>query len=176
MRLFFALDLDSDTRLAIDNWRQRQLHCDGRPVPAANFHVTLAFIGEVGNSALEALCQQVDEHLASTSAQNFTLALDQVGYWPRPGIFWLGSSAVPDAAKQLAKSLRGIASAAGGKRDKKPWQPHVTLYRRCNSAPPAPPSVPILAVPGKHVTLFESLNGRQGVSYHPVADWTLTGH
>ena len=50
MRVFFGLELDASTTLAIADWRDRQLACAGRPVPPANFHITLAFIGELPES------------------------------------------------------------------------------------------------------------------------------
>jgi 2'-5' RNA ligase len=172
-RVFFGLDLDAQTLLQIANWRDRQLACDGHPVPPANFHITLAFIGELSDTAIDRLCHSLDEWLAHTRVEGSTLNLDCTGYWQKPGIFWLGASRRPDQLNQLAKKLSNLSSAVGGKRDKRPFQPHVTLYRRCHAAPVAPLEVPAITLNYQHCTLFESRQGRQGVSYHALQDWSL---
>ena len=56
MRVFFALELDPHTALRISNWRERQLTSIGKPVPVANFHLTLAFLGSLNEPAIERLC------------------------------------------------------------------------------------------------------------------------
>lgn len=173
MRVFFGLDLDRAAAMTVADWRQRQLACDGRQVPPANFHITLAFVGQIQPPALERLCLSVNQWFDHSPVCGSELTLDCVGYWPKPGIFWLGCSAWPRALTELADKLRGIAVNAGGKRDRNPFQPHVTLFRRCHTAPPAPPTTPLIALPYSHFSLFESRQGRQGVSYHSIEDWHL---
>jgi len=173
MRVFFGLELDTSTTLALADWRDRQFSGAGRPVPAANFHITLAFIGELPEPALERLCLAVDEWLARSTAQGAQFALDHTGYWHKPGIYWLGPLAWPEQLSRLAVKLRGLATSVGGKLDRNPFQPHVTLFRRCSTAPPAPAAIPSLTVTYSHFSLFESRQGKQGVSYHPLQDWEL---
>ncbi len=172
MRVFFGLEPDAATTLAIADWRDRQLHCSGRPVPAANFHITLAFIGELKEPAIDRLCRAVDGW-APRDVPGATLTLDRTGYWPRPGIFWLGPGEWPGHLARLAGKLGGLAGSAGGRRDRNSFQPHITLYRGCSEPPPAPPSIPPLQMQYGHFTLFESRQGRQGVSYHALQDWDL---
>ena len=69
MRVFFGLELDPATALPIADWRDRQLAGAGKPVPPANFHVTLAFIGALNAGAIERLCLAVEESLARTQAR-----------------------------------------------------------------------------------------------------------
>ena len=45
MRVFFGLEPDQQTILAIADWRDRQFNAAGRAVTPANFQITLAFIG-----------------------------------------------------------------------------------------------------------------------------------
>jgi 2'-5' RNA ligase len=173
MRVFFGLDLDATTTLQIADWRDRQVACDGRPVPPANFHITLAFIGQISDIAIERLCHSVDVWLAHTKVCGARLNLDCTGYWQKPGIYWLGATSWPDQLEHLAVKLGNLASAVGGKRDRKPFQPHVTLYRRCHTAPVAPLDIPTIALDYQHCTLFESRQGKRGVSYHVLQDWNL---
>jgi 2'-5' RNA ligase len=173
MRIFFGLELDADTALAIADWRDRQLHCDGRPVPPANFHITLAFIGELPMPDIERLCRAVDDWDPASRVPGGTLSLDRTGYWHRPGIFWLGPTEWPGNLATLARKLASLAGSRGGKRDRNDFQPHVTLYRRCSNPPPGPALVPGIEMRYRHCTLFESRQGRQGVSYHALQDWQL---
>jgi 2'-5' RNA ligase len=142
-------------------------------VPPANFHITLAFVGEIGNLTLERLCLSVDEWLAGKSVSGADFDLDRVGYWPKPGIYWLGCCSCPQQLAGLAERLKGIAASVGGKRDRKPFQPHVTLYRRCSGAPAAPSTALSIPVSYRHFSLFESIQGKSGVSYHVLQDWGL---
>lgn len=57
-RLFFAIDLPDDARAQIIAWRAAHFASeDGRPVAAANLHLTLAFLGDVSNDKQRALAQ-----------------------------------------------------------------------------------------------------------------------
>ncbi|EEJ8568804.1 RNA 2',3'-cyclic phosphodiesterase, partial [Salmonella enterica subsp. enterica] len=79
-RLFFAIDLPDDARTQIIAWRAAHFASeDGRPVAAANLHLTLAFLGDVSNDKQRALAQ-----LAGRIRQpSFTLHLDDAGQWLR---------------------------------------------------------------------------------------------
>lgn len=173
MRVFFGIELDGKTVLDIAGWRERELACLGRAVPPANFHITLAFVGEIGNLTLERLCLSVDEWLAGKSVFGAEFELDRVGYWPKPGIYWLGCASCPQQLSGLAERLKGITASVGGKRDRKPFQPHITLYRRCSGAPAAPSTAPSIPVSYRNFSLFESIQGKSGVSYRVLQDWNL---
>jgi RNA 2',3'-cyclic 3'-phosphodiesterase len=173
MRLFFGLQLDATTALQVADWCDRQLACAGQPVPPANFHITLAFIGPLPEPAIERLCLAVDEWLPRGTVTGATLLLDRTGYWPKPGIYWLGPTTWPEHLARLAQKLNSLASAVGAKRDRNSFQPHITLYRRCDTAPPAPTLSPSIDMAYRHCALFESRQGKQGVSYHVLQDWDL---
>lgn len=175
MRVFFGLALDGATALQVATWRERQLACVGTAVPPANFHITLAFIGALDEPAIERLCLSVDNWLAQTALSGATLQLDTTGYWPKPGIFWLGPADWPEQLTRLAQKLNSLGSAAGARRDRNPFQPHITLYRHCDIPPPAPASPPSIALRYAAFALFESRQGKRGVSYHILQDWTLHG-
>jgi 2'-5' RNA ligase len=173
VRVFFALEFDPDMVMRLADWRDRQFSGSGRPVPPANLHITLAFIGEIQARSLDALCSDVDDWCARAAPRGGSLRLDQTGYWHRPGIYWLGPSHWPDSLQRLADGLRSISARAGGKRERKRFQPHVTLFRGCQVAPPAPAVPPRIDFTYSAFCLFESRKGRQGVSYQPVHHWDL---
>jgi 2'-5' RNA ligase len=172
--VFFGFEPDPDCKRAIADWRDRYGRADGRPVPPGNFHVTLAFVGAIDDVPLERLCLAVEECLNHARRQPDILELDCVGFWARPAIFWLGASTVPPALSLLAGELQRRATAAGARREAESWVPHVTLYRKCHEPPPAPLKAPSITLHCRNVTLFESLPGRSGVSYEPIAEWPLT--
>ena len=178
MRTFFALDLPAESKLVIARWRDsafRSLEAGGlaRPVPPANFHLTLAFIGELPPRKLESLCDSVDALLRNKPHAPGSVQLNEVGYWPRNGILWLGPAHCPPELKALATRLRTLAGQAGGKRESKSFQPHISLFRRCTIAPPPSLSAPEFTISYAEITLFESRQGGGGVSYQPVHSWAL---
>ena len=173
MRVFFGLLPDPDFAMQLATWRDRQFSAAGRPVPPANFHITLAFVGEIKPHYLETLGREVSEWCDRATPAGGRLSLDQTGYWPRPGIYWLGPARWPDQLQHLADRLRTISAGAGGKRERKRFQPHITLFRGCRDAPPAPSELPRLTFDYSEFALFESRQGRQGVSYHPLEYWEL---
>lgn len=173
MRLFFALEPEQRSAVDIASWRDRQLPLAARPVPLANLHITLAFLGEISVHRLERLCLSVEEYLRRKPVSGGRLNLDQVGYWPKPRICWLGPTQWPAELNQLAEGLERLGNAEGGKRKRSPFQPHITLYRACENAPPAPASPPSFSFDYQDFALMESRQGRRGVSYHPLAHWQL---
>jgi len=172
MRTFLALELPGETAMQIADWRDRQFGPVGRAVPPANFHITLAFIGELSEGRLERLCLATDEWLDGAGLAGGKLLLNCTGYWPKPGIYWLGPDEWPEALSQLAGKLRQLATTAGARRDRSSFRPHVTLFRNCSTAPPV--TAPAISLPYSHFTLFESRQGKAGVSYHPLQHWELS--
>ena len=174
MRLFFALEADPDTAMQIADWRDTTLAVEGRPVPPANFHITLAFVGELSHARSERLADAVDERLVTRAPRTGDLLLDTTGYWAKTGIYWLGPTAWPEDLERLAAQLRGHATAAGARKDGKSFRPHITLYRRCDVPPAAPTTAPAIRWPYGHFSLMESIQGKRGVSYRPIASWALS--
>ena len=173
MRVFFGLEPDPSASLQIADWRDRQLACAGMPVPPANFHITLAFIGALDGPAIERLCLSTDDWLAKEVMRGATLQLDCTGYWDTPGLVWLGPKHWPEQLTRLAQKLKTLGSAAGARRDKKTFQPHITLFRQCRAAPPAPVQAASIYMNYASFALFESRQGKRGVSYHVLQDWKL---
>lgn len=176
MRLFFALELPGSLVIQIDDWRQQQLPPAGRPVPAANFHITLAFIGELSEQRLEQLCRETDRLLEQRQFVGGELILDQVGYWPKPGILWLGPGQWSPSLNTLAGALANRGNAVGSKRKRGDYRPHLTLSRGCQEPPAAPTHMGNFSFSYGGFALLESRSGRQGVSYSSVAEWQLSPH
>jgi len=174
VRLFFGLEPDPSCKAAIADWRDRFGPCDGRAVPAGNFHITLAFLGEIEGRRLEALCSAVEAIRGEGLPEQLSLSLDSFGFWPAVGIYWLGPSSGHAALTALATRLQGVGQRFGARRERRAFVPHVTLYRGCQAPPPIPVLGPSIQADFDAFVLFVSRRERRGVRYEPVAEWSFT--
>ncbi|ADU68054.1 RNA 2',3'-cyclic phosphodiesterase [Pantoea sp. At-9b] len=135
-RLFFALELPAPLQRELVRWRAENFAEDaGRPIAAANLHLTLAFLGEVSDETSQRLQQ-----LAGRITQpGFDLDLDDAGHWPRPGVVWLGCQRPPRSLLQLASLLRAQAARQGCAQSATSFHPHITLLRNAAAKVALPP-------------------------------------
>ena len=103
-RLFFALWPDEATREALRRATRTVLrHCGGKPVRPENFHITLAFLGNVPDEQLDAVLGAA----SGISLEPLTLTLDRFGYFPVPQVLWLGPAQTPDGAARTQPGPAG---------------------------------------------------------------------
>ncbi len=143
----------------------------GRPVPAANLHVTLAFLGAVPEARTAALAALAGE-LAALSSASLPLCFTHLEYWPRPQILAALTDSVPAAAVQLAENLKRTSTAAGFLPDLKPFRAHVTVARQvqqCAGAMALPPVTWRCAT----LALIESRSSAAGPLYSVLESWAL---
>jgi len=171
MRAFFGLSPDPKTKLAIEEWRNKAFPDLYAPVPAANFHVTLAFLGNVSVEQMDTINHLIDE-MPSVAA--FDVLLKQLGHWSKPKAFWLGCQQTATEHLLLAKQIHKIANKSGLLLQEQDYIAHLTLARKCSIKPPAP------LVPANfqwHVEqfhLFESQSSPQGVCYPIRKSWSMS--
>ena len=130
MRAFIAIELpgafaDEVAELA----RGLEAVCAGRFVSAESHHLTLAFLGEVG----EAEARSAMEALDTACADAATMPLRAAGLGtfgrPRDATLWLGVERDP-RLMALATRVREELFARGLSYDERDFLPHVTLARR----------------------------------------------
>lgn len=160
-RLFFALWPDEALRARLAAHRPTQ----GRPVPVANLHVTLLFLGTVGAAARSAL----EQGAAEIHAPAFELVLDRCGHWARAGICWLGASQVPDALQSLHEALRALAQGLEIPLEHRRYAPHVTLARRAPRHPVQ--AIAPIAWPVRDFVLVRSRTGGDSSTYEVLRRW-----
>ena len=170
-RVFFAIEIPTKIQRQIVRWRAENFPDDaGRPVAAANMHITLAFLGEVSAEKQAALAK-----LAGRIRQpGFTLHLDDAGQWLRSRVVWLGTRQPPRGMLQLANMLRAQAARSGCYQSPQPFQPHLPLLRNTAHAVPIPAPGFHWEIPVSEFVLYESnfINGR--TRYTPLQRWTLS--
>jgi len=176
MRLFIAIELPAELKQAL-----ARLHCDlpgARWVPAAQIHLTLAFLGEVE----EASAWRLNTELARIHLPAFTLTMTGLGSFPhrqRPRVLWVGLA--PE--EHLANLVAAVHSAirdCGLPLEERPFSAHITLARLRFPAPreagafldqTLPPHLPPLPV--HEFILFESRLSPHGVEHLPLTSFPL---
>ncbi len=170
-RLFFALSLPDALQQQVIRWRAGAFHPeDGRPVAAANLHLTLAFLGEISTRKEQAL-----KTLAGRIVQpGFIVNLDDLGHWPRPGVVWLGTKRAPRPLLQLAELLRSQAARSGCYQNPLPFHPHITLLRAATKPVSIPPGTPGWPLNADRFSLYQSVFEQGRTRYHELEQWPLS--
>jgi 2'-5' RNA ligase len=143
-RLFFALWPSGAQREALLHAIVKIVrHCGGRPVPAPNLHVTLAFLGSVPERRLEELSAIARRTAAAWPADAAPLAVSLAApeHWAKAQVLAVlereeelrGAPAA--GAAELARILTTATAAAGFSPDLKPFRAHVTVARKVARAP-----------------------------------------
>ena len=168
MRCFFALEPDMKTKLAVDNWRQCNFPSIYPAIPAANFHLTLLFLGELSPEQLEPLIENTDR----ITLPCFSVQLNTMGYFPKPTIGWLGCESTPPPLTELVRQLKK-ASFGIGKTGNPSFVPHLSLFRGDDTPPPATLLPPDFEITFSEFGLYRSLPIKDGVTYQQMASWSL---
>ncbi len=166
-RLFFALWPDGPAREALARLARRvATEGGGRPVPQANLHLTLAFLGDVPDDRTD-IARQVAGRIRAPA---FELTLDRIGSFPRAAVGWAAPSRMPESLVRLQASLDDALRAAGFALEDRPFAPHLTLARRLARPVPAA-SIDQVTWPARRFALVRS--ARDKGAYADVADWEL---
>lgn len=166
-RVFYALVPPPPLRATLGELaRDAARHAHGRPVPADNIHLTLAFVGEIAVARMPALFAVG----AALRAHGVSVELDAQGGFRRAGVAWIAPSALPQALMDLASTLHSALDAAGFLQEERPFQPHLTLARRCRGPYRHGPVGPY-AWDVEHVALMQSELRIERARYRLLARW-----
>jgi len=129
MRLFIALDIDDSIRHRITRFVEgvRNFAPDGRWVKPESLHVTLKFVGEQPDTAVE----KIKQELASISCASSEIHFRAFGFFPTPKsarVFWIGMETGPPIA-QLAAVIDDKMALVAIPKENRPFSPHLTLAR-----------------------------------------------
>lgn len=140
-------------------------------------HLTLRFIGEVGNR----LAEDVDTALHSVRHPPFEIALSGVGAFERrgqPTALW-AAIAPHDALRALHKKIDQALIRAGLEPEGRTYHPHITLARFGRGGAPLQPFLEsassLTSAPFKveDFRLYESHLTSEGAVYSPLARYRL---
>ncbi len=177
LRLFVGIGFPPELKL------QLSLLCSGvngaKWVDPGNFHLTLRFIGEIG----EDRAADVDEALARLRARRFALQLADAGVFSgdKPRNLWVGVERSPELVA-LRDKIEHALIRVGLPPEPRKFAPHVTLARLRN--PPLDQLGQFLAahagfraepLPVAAFSLIASFPTKAGSVYEDQADYPL-GH
>jgi 2'-5' RNA ligase len=170
LRVFFALwpDTEARERIAVAA-RDVARRGGGRATPAANHHMTLAFVGEAAPARIPAL-ETVGE-IGARSVSPFTLVLDRLGEFRQTRIRWLGCDVVPVELNRLVVVLRNALAADNFPVERHRFHAHVTLARNCGRV--AGVTIAPVAWRAEFLTLTASELRPEGSLYRELARWPL---
>ena len=129
-RTFIALEVPEERRVKLG--RLQSLVAPEVPgarwVDPSQFHVTMAFLGEVENVDLDGVCRAVAE--AAAGHPPLQLRLDGLGVFTeaQPRTVWVGLAGDLEALAALQKEIAEAAKRAGYPPDDR-FSPHVTIGR-----------------------------------------------
>ena len=174
LRLFVGIDFPPGLKL------QLSLLCSGLPgakwVDPGNFHLTLRFIGEIGEDA----AADVDDALSRLRARRFTLQIAGTGvFGDKPRSLWAGIERNPELVG-LRDKIEQALIRVGLPPEPRKFAPHVTLARLRD--PPLDKLRDFLAaharfradpLPVEGFSLIASFQTKAGSVYEDQADYPL---
>jgi RNA 2',3'-cyclic 3'-phosphodiesterase len=190
MRLFVAVELDADVRAAAARAAEalqqqlRRIGLDARWVATENLHLTLVFIGQVGDVAAEPFASVMRRPFAMSP---FRLRLGLCGVFPPKGrarVIWIGLAEGADALGSLQESVVGRLQPLGFEAERRPFSAHLTIARVKDVPRPAgrdvraivtAANVPDASCVVERVTLFRSHLSPKGSRYEVMAHGELAG-
>jgi len=129
MRLFIALDIDEAIRERITRFVEgvAAFAPDARWMKPESLHVTLKFIGEQPETAVE----PIKNALGTIALEPAEIHFSGYGFFPTarsPRVFWIGIDAGPQLAT-LAAAIDEQTATLGIPKEDRAFSPHLTLAR-----------------------------------------------
>ena len=131
-RMFFALWPGEPVRDELISRVDADTSIRGRRHVPGDLHMTLVFLGNVKAEQLSC----IEQVAADVDARSFELQIDHTGYWSRPKIVWAAPDVMPQPLAQLVKDLQQGLKSCGFEPEKRPYRPHVTLFRKAQKLAP----------------------------------------
>jgi 2'-5' RNA ligase len=129
MRLFLAIDIDDAIRERITRFVEgvRNFAPEARWIKPESLHVTMKFIGEQAETALERIKQAMSEVQVPAAGIRFC----GYGFFPTvtaARVFWIGMESGPQL-EALAAAIDDKMPALGISKEDRAFSPHLTVAR-----------------------------------------------
>lgn len=169
MRLFYGLSLPSDIRASVASLgRSCEEIIPGRYVPKANYHITLAFLGDVPENRLDEAKSILSACIKSCPAP--LLKLQETSF------FGKAQNAILIARVHSAPALDPLHAALISRLDQAnlpydsgPFAPHITLARHARLEGVCLPAPTPLSFAPTHAHLYLSARNEENVlTYTPI--------
>jgi 2'-5' RNA ligase len=186
MRLFFAVPL-TDEVSAIVHGAVGRIPLENPPwrwIPPRNYHITLKFLGEVGDALLPRLVDAAS--CAAGAVSSFDLSFLRFGAFPsisRPRVFFYAAERGSAELASLAGSLEEELLSLGFEPERRRFRAHLTLARvrnrptlevqRILESVPDLPGTALQRV--DRFVLMQSTLSRSGARYEELGSFPLSG-
>ncbi len=170
MRLFLGIELTSEVKNHLLNIQHRlkPYFYSGRLVPLERLHMTLFFFGEVNDGQFHDLEDLLNDFDTSSFDLNFT-NLDF--FMKRSGNVSYCGVEKNQALLEVYEALSNRLKESKIEFDQKRFNPHITLVRQVKLKHDVDiilPHVSIEPMPVKHLTLFQSHQVANQLTYTPL--------
>jgi len=132
MRAFIAIELPEDIRSALAALQEKlkTSGADVKWVEPQNIHLTLKFLGEIGDELKNKVC----EALSCVAADNppFAATINLIGGFPNidyPRVIWVGIAEGDTQVKKIARELEDRLSKLGIAKEEHHFSSHITIGR-----------------------------------------------
>lgn len=166
VRVFFASQPDSETRARIA--AAAAALGPKAAVPSDNYHLTLAFVGEVP-PAMQDTLRRIG---ASQLGRAFSVRFDRYEHWAKPRVLVAAATDVPASLHELWGALHADLAKHHLALAPQCLRPHVTIGRKVSQAP-------VLAAMSafdwriRTFSLMQSTTADSGPRYTVVDTWRL---
>jgi len=169
VRLFFAAFPSPEIRARIASASVALgLPEEARLVPPDNYHMTIAFVGEVSREVAVAL-RLIG---AAVRCRPFEVCFDVYEHWQKPEIVAAVASERPAGLLELHRALHAEIGRHGRRPDPVAFQAHVTLARKVTQAPVLK-SISKFSWTARDFQLVRSARSAEGSTYTVVDSWSL---
>jgi len=132
MRAFIAIELPQEIKdyLARLQAKLKKSGADIKWVEPQNIHLTLKFLGDIDDYALDKIKTIIDKDACLKN--EFSLNLSELGTFPNitaPRVIWVGINEGSETIKQIAESLNKDITAIGIPQEDREFSCHITIGR-----------------------------------------------
>jgi len=168
-RVFFAVDLEPILKTQLLSYQGNFIDLDAQPIDAANFHITLSFLGELSERKIETII----DSLLPPKQNSFDLTIKEPIYLSSSKILALE---VEDKTNQLQKLKdiieSEIRSVTHLNIEKRAYLPHISLFRKVEEFPEF--FLPIQKeIQVDSFCLMVSIPTKNSVRYEVIEEWKL---
>jgi len=127
VRVFIAIELPENIKEELDKLVNSLKHSisNVKWVERENFHITIRFIGEVGEGEVLKIERILDE--VGSRFSPFEVELNHMGKFPH--VLWVGIEKGSDILRDIAYTIEGSLLREGFQPADKLFSPHITLGR-----------------------------------------------
>ena len=144
--------------------KHHELHRIGRCVKAENLHITLQFLGNVNVERIPEIAEFIQRLKFGASM----LPLNQIGFFPRSRVIWVGSDRACSGLASLAAQVRENNPLKMKRRESRRFKAHVTLARDARKRISA--TIDPIYWRIEKCCLMRSITEQQGVRYEMLAE------